>query len=528
MLQIAACFIVTIVSWEHLAPLQTNFSHCVVATNNSSCRREITLQHQCFFIMDLLLFSEKDFASLALMLQFVQNNVYGCPYYMLGLPILSCKENCKKRYHELLQKFHPSIENCADPIQVLPHAYNAYRFLMNDCWKASFDSFVHDSKYEDLNHEAFSQMCCNGKFDGDGRHVMNLRKDSVAVVSLGTVVAANECVIDLPICDAEAMKNSQKKSKNVKNDICRKGAAKDYAYILYNDGQWYGSSDSLSVELSAYWVRKNLKKSFVGLCIAKEGRQQKNPSSDLLEGERQFSRLCFLKNEWYGVKGIYREKLSISYVRSNFSSSFIRRCQNNPGADELVAVGNAKDSFKPATAIITSPPVLMQNGEPTCAIKSIASAFMFFNDEKVCKILLDNTINSVAASDRIMYIKHLLIDTHKLGYREKIFKTGDGSLNILKDISCYPTIARVQGADGSIGHCISVARKWVFDSNKPAASLLTLESLNWCCSSDSSNNSFLNVFFAVRFYHNKPRREWKLCDSCRKLGRCNYNNLLLK
>ncbi len=68
----------------------------------------------------------------------------------------------------------------------------------------------------------------------------------------------------------------------------------------------------------------------------------------------------------------------------------------------------------------------------------IASDFMFFNDEKECKILMDNTINSVAASHRIMYIKHLLTDTHKLGYKGNFFKTGDGSLNILKDISCYP------------------------------------------------------------------------------------------
>ena len=474
--------------------------------------------------MDSMSSSENNFASLALMLQFVQNNVDGCPYYMLGLPILSSKENCKKRFHDLLLKFCPSVEDSADIIQVLPHAYSAYRFLMNDSWKASFDSFVHDNKYDDLNHEAFSEMCCDGKFDGVGCHVTNMSEDSVAVVSLGTVAAAKECVIDLPICDAEAMANAQKKSKNVKNNICRKVAAKEYAYILYNDGQWYGSSDSCSAKLSACWVRKNLKKSFVGLCIAKEGRQQKNPSSDLLLGQRQFSRLCFLKNQWYGVKGVYREKLLISYVRSNFSRSIMRRCQNNPGVDELVSVGNAKDSFKPTTVTITSPPVLMQNGEPTCAIKSIASAFMFFNDEKACKILLDNTMNSIAASDRIMYIKQLLTDTHKLGYRGKIFKTGDGSLNILKDISCYPTIARVQGTDGSIGHCISVARKWVFDSNKPAAELLTLESLNWCCSSNSTNSSYLNVFFAVRFFHNKPRREWKLCGGCQKLGRCKYNS----
>lgn len=474
--------------------------------------------------------SEKDFASFALMLQFVQKNVYGCPYYMLGLPILSSKENCKNRYHDLLLKYCPSIEDCADINHVLPHAYNAYQFLMNDCWKASFDSFVRDSKHKEFNHEEFSQLCCSGKFGGIGHHVTNLNKDSITVVSPATVAPVDKSVIDLPIWDAEAVANAQRKSMNVKNNICRKGAATDYAYFLYNDGQWYGSSDSSSTRLSRCWVRKNLKKSFVGLCIAMEGRQQKNPSGDLVEGQRQFSRLCFLKNKWYGAKGAYREKLSITYVISNFTRSFIQHCQNNPGVDELVSVGNPKVSFKPVIndVTITSPPVLMQNGEPTCAIKSIASAFMFFNDEKACKILLDNTINSVAATDRIMFIKDLLTDTHKLGYRGKVFKTGDGSLNILQDISCYPTIARVQGTDGSIGHCISVARHWVFDSNKPAAELLTLESLNWCCSSNSSNNTYLNVFYAVRFYHNKPRREWILCDSCRKLGRCDYNNLLLK
>ncbi len=162
-------------------------------------------------------------------------------------------------------KFCPSIEDCADIIQVLPHAYSAYRFLMNDCWEASFDSFVHDSKYEDLNHEACSQMCCNGKFDGVGRHVTKLSKDSVAVVSLSTVVAAKEFVIDLSICDAEAMTNTQKKSMNVKNNICRKVAAKDYAYILYNDGQWYGSSDFCSAKLSASWVQKKRKEIFCWL-----------------------------------------------------------------------------------------------------------------------------------------------------------------------------------------------------------------------------------------------------------------------
>ena len=111
--------------------------------------------------------SENNFASLALMLQFVQNNVDGCPYYMLGLPILSSKENCKKRYHDLLLKFCPSVEDSADINQVLPHAYSAYRFLMNDSWKASFDSFVHDNKYDDLNHEAFSEI----------RYYLNLNKN---------------------------------------------------------------------------------------------------------------------------------------------------------------------------------------------------------------------------------------------------------------------------------------------------------------------------------------------------------------
>ena len=56
-------------------------------------------------------------------------------------------------------------------------------------------------------------MCCDGKFDGVGFHVTNLSEDSVAVVSLGTVAAAKECAIDLPICDAENMANAQKNQR---------------------------------------------------------------------------------------------------------------------------------------------------------------------------------------------------------------------------------------------------------------------------------------------------------------------------
>ncbi|MFM7979564.1 MAG: hypothetical protein ACKPKO_09635, partial [Candidatus Fonsibacter sp.] len=33
---------------------------------------------------------------------------------------------------------------------------------------------------------------------------------------------------------------------------------------------------------------------------------------------------------------------------------------------------------------------------------------------------------------------------------------------------------------------------------------------------------FVGSYYAVRFVHNKPRKEWKMCNKCRNKEKCVY------
>ena len=85
----------------------------------------------------------------------------------------------------------------------------------------------------------------------------------------------------------------------------------------------------------------------------------------------------------------------------------------------------------------------------------------------------------------------------------------------MEDISCFPTVLVLEGSDGAINHSVTVAGCWLFDSNTKYAQRISLPILDWCCSTDFAKVQFSNVFSATRFKHNKPRKEWKICDNCR-------------
>jgi hypothetical protein len=94
--------------------------------------------------------------------------------------------------------------------------------------------------------------------------------------------------------------------------------------------------------------------------------------------------------------------------------------------------------------------------------------------------------------------------------------------NILDDISCFPTIVQLRTSDNSIGHAVTVVGLWVFEANKAEAEPLSFDFLDWCCSTDTVNDTFVGVYYAIRFVHNKPRPEWNLCENCRQRKKCIY------
>jgi hypothetical protein len=119
-----------------------------------------------------------------------------------------------------------------------------------------------------------------------------------------------------------------------------------------------------------------------------------------------------------------------------------------------------------------------------------------------------------------IHIATMILTSRNLRYGYKKYKSGDGGLRIFDDISCFPTIARLKATDNSTGHAITTVGLWVFDSNKSEAEQLSFAFLDWCCSTDTEKGTFKEVVYAVRFFHNKPRPEWKLCSNCHTGKKC--------
>ena len=77
----------------------------------------------------------------------------------------------------------------------------------------------------------------------------------------------------------------------------------------------------------------------------------------------------------------------------------------------------------------------------------------------------------------------------------------------LTDFSPYPTLMILEGTDGGRNHAIATVDKWVFDSNLPLARPLTLDTLNWCVSTDTESQKFVKVAWAIRKVPKPPRIE---------------------
>ncbi len=144
-----------------------------------------------------------------------------------------------------------------------------------------------------------------------------------------------------------------------------------------------------------------------------------------------------------------------------------------------------------------APPIFWRQGKMDfCAHYSIGNAFMAIGYKKLAKEIV-----SIA---------------HKFNYRDTLYddlcqrvqkhckflhpkKYKPGKLDILNDVSDYPTLVVLEGSDGSINHSVTVASGWIFDANWRLARRLTKENLDWCSSTTTETAQFHQVYFAIRF-----------------------------
>ena len=73
------------------------------------------------------------------------------------------------------------------------------------------------------------------------------------------------------------------------------------------------------------------------------------------------------------------------------------------------------------------------------------------------------------------------------------------SMNVLENISPFPTVVVLLSTDGGIQHAIAIVGQFIFESNQKYAMKLCQESLDWCC---GEGESFVRVYAAFRISYN--------------------------
>jgi len=79
-------------------------------------------------------------------------------------------------------------------------------------------------------------------------------------------------------------------------------------------------------------------------------------------------------------------------------------------------------------------------------------------------------------------------------------------------------VALLQGSDGKEDHCVTIFGKWIFDSNIGNALTLDKKSLDYCCSSDDTIDSFVKVVKVIQCTNYKEWLSSKKRQAKRKRG----------
>jgi len=120
---------------------------------------------------------------------------------------------------------------------------------------------------------------------------------------------------------------------------------------------------------------------------------------------------------------------------------------------------------------------------------------MYFGDQVAGNDIGENITASLEKTDRLQFANELL-RTKKLKYVPKIFKRDQ--LDVLSDISGFPTLCILKGEDGATNHAVTVVGNWVFDANLDKAIPLCRSSLDWCCSTPDIDVKWRSVHKALR------------------------------
>ena len=211
----------------------------------------------------------------------------------------------------------------------------------------------------------------------------------------------------------------------------------------------------------------------------------------------------------YNISGS-ADELEDDFVKQEFHDWFLEYVESL--SPRKVGVPDGASYPVKVTLDITSTDAMVshvtqQLHRDTCVFSSALSAFKYFGDFGAVAHLRDRLFMSTLKPDRLNFLVRTL-EHRSLRYQPVVFKRN--KLNVLTDLSPFPTAVKLCGKDGHCSHVVTVVGRKVFDSNCSEPLPLSKATLDWCCSYNSGErNEFSFVVKAYRFTHDKPREYWR-------------------
>jgi len=147
-----------------------------------------------------------------------------------------------------------------------------------------------------------------------------------------------------------------------------------------------------------------------------------------------------------------------------------------------------------------------QGAAATCLYFSFASALHYLKDYSLANRVASGALKHchLAGQSQFDYLVDL-VTKHSTNYQVKKYlkKSRACGLDLLKDKSNSPTVVVPLGCDGGVEHAVTVSGDLVFDSTQDMALILSNETLNWICSTESGYSC---VYMAVRFMVNEKSK----------------------
>ena len=201
--------------------------------------------------------------------------------------------------------------------------------------------------------------------------------------------------------------------------------------------------------------------------------------------------------------------------------SYVRRLVQNKGHFRVATAGRMgvplveplqrlmQYSYKAEDAIKYIPVEqihIEKQTKETCCFSSLCAAYKLLGDKEAYKVIHAN-IDESLTKDPFNFAMYLLrnsrlnICVEKFGWMQH---------DILEDKSRWPTMCQLLADDGTVNHCITTMGDFMFESNSDHPKEISKEFLDWCVSTDEEKCRYMGVVRAMRFWHQKPRSEWKL------------------